>query len=157
ELFQPILHRLAEVIAATAERRSAFLDKVALLSAPAPRDGCRIPRWRPAALVSVDPVQPLQPLAHRLLQVVVRPAESGIAARDEFLLLAPQGARLARSHRFTGRPGIRPVHLQVEVGEFGIGANRFFHLAPGGGAIETRLARDRLQRAPPPPCITPRP
>lgn len=106
ELFQPILHRLAEVIAATAERRSAFLDKVALLSAPAPRDGCRIPRWRPAALVSVDPVQPLQPLAHRLLQVVVRPAESGIAARDEFLLLAPQGARLARSHRFTGRPDI---------------------------------------------------
>jgi len=31
ELVQPLLHRLAEVTAAAAERRVAFLDKVALL------------------------------------------------------------------------------------------------------------------------------
>ena len=46
-----------------------------------------------------DRQQMVQPLAHRLLQIVVRPAESGIAAGDEIVLLVLQGAAGARIGR----------------------------------------------------------
>ena len=43
-----------------------------------------------------DRQQMIEPLAHRLLQIVIRPAEGGIAAGDKVVLLALQGAAGAR-------------------------------------------------------------
>ena len=40
-----------------------------------------------AALVPLDLQQPLQPLAHGLLQIVVRPPEGRVAAGQEIVLL----------------------------------------------------------------------
>ncbi len=56
---------------------------------------CR--RTHPTALITVDPVQLLQPLLHRLLQVVAGPPERGVAAGDELVLLALQRTCLALS------------------------------------------------------------
>ena len=54
--------------------------------------------------------QMVQPFLHGLLQIVVRPAERGIAAGDEIILLALQGAAGAgiAAAGFADRPGRSP-------------------------------------------------
>jgi hypothetical protein len=83
-------------------------------------------------LISVDPVNLLQAVTHRLLQIVPGLTEGGVAAGEEVLLLALQNAHIARVTGFTDRPGIRPLHFAIEVGKLGIGADRLFNPAPGG-------------------------
>src|ERR1700710_177588 len=99
--------------------------------------------------ISVDAIDLLQPLFHRLPQVIARPAEFGIAASNKILLLALQLALLPGVLDLAKRPQIRGVDLAVEIGKFGIGADRPFHRAPRGSTIETRLSRYRLQRTQP--------
>ena len=66
--------------------------------------------------VSIDPVQPLQPRLHGLLQVVAGVAELGVAAGDELLLLALHRMRLAQVRGFADRADIRRIDLAVGLG-----------------------------------------
>ena len=63
--------------------------------------------------------QMVQPFFHGLLQVVIRPAEPGVAAGDEIILLALQGAAGARivGGGFADHSGVRRVDLAVEIGQ----------------------------------------
>src|SRR6476661_6280284 len=87
-------------------------------------------------LVPVDAVVLLQAAAHRFFQIVAGPAVFRVATGDKFLLLPPQLARLLWRHLLSDGPDIRPLDLAIEIGEFGTGADRLFHLAAGGGAVE---------------------
>src|ERR1043165_2336333 len=85
-------------------------------------------------LVSVDSVDLLQAAAHRPFQIVAGPTVFRVATGDILFLLPPQLARLLWRHLLGDGPDIRPLDLAIEIGEFGIGADRLFHLAAGGGA-----------------------
>src|ERR1700749_4680174 len=90
----------------------------------------------------------VQPLPHHLQEIIIRPAEVGIAPNDEIVLLALQGAAAARiaAASVPNHAGIYRVDLAVEISQFGIGADRLLHRATGGGAVETWLVIDRQQR-----------
>src|SRR6202166_2272864 len=102
-----------------------------------------------ARLMRLDRQQTVEPLAHRLLQIVVRAAEGRVAAGEKIVLLALQGAAGARAgaRRIMDRLGIGGVDLAVEIGQFRAGADRLLHRALRGGAIKARLVVDRQQRA----------
>src|SRR5438874_13393389 len=100
-----------------------------------------------AALIPVDPVNLLQAVAHGLFQIVAGPAVFRIAPGDIFLLLSPQRARLLWGHLPGRGPDVRRLDLSIEIGEFGVGADRLLHLAAGGSAVQPRLAGNRPQRA----------
>jgi hypothetical protein len=89
---------------------------------------------RQTRLIPVNAVQTPEALAHRLFQIVTRLAEAGIASCDEFVLFALQIADVATVTGFLKHPDVRPVDLPIEVGEFGIGANRLLDRPPCGGA-----------------------
>src|SRR5439155_1381366 len=88
--------------------------------------GCALMIDRPLSpLVGFNRQQMVQPRFHGLMQIVVRPAEGGIAAGDELILLALQGAAGARTvaRRLVDHLGIHRIDLAVEIGEFRIGAD----------------------------------
>ena len=66
----------------------------------------------------------VQTLSHCIAQVVVRPAESGIAAGEKGVLLALQGAAGARTVApgFADHFGVHGIDLAIEIGKLGIGA-----------------------------------
>ena len=87
----------------------------------------------------------VEPLAHDLWQVIVRPAKPGIAASDKIILLVLQGAAGGRvvGAGLADHFGVHHVDLAVEIGEIGIGADRLLDRAGSGGAVETRPVVDR--------------
>src|SRR5712691_7281898 len=95
--------------------------------------------------VGLDRQQVVQPRLHRLVQIVSRPAERGIALGEKGVLLALQGAAGARTvaRGPTDHLGVHRVDLAVEIGKLRIGADRLFDRASGGGAIEAWLVVDR--------------
>ena len=96
-------------------------------------------------------VELVQPLLHRLAQVVAAAAERGVALVDEVALLPGQRQRraMAVGFRARDRPQEDVVDVAVELGEAGIGADRLFHRTLRGGAIEARQVLLRSQRAQP--------
>ncbi len=73
-----------------------------------------------------EPEQVVEPLPHHLLHVKVGFAEFGVAAGEKFVLLAlhgAPGARIALPGLADGL-GINGIDLAVEIGEFGIAADR---------------------------------
>src|SRR4051794_38183480 len=84
-------------------------------------------------LVTVDADNLPQPVLHGLAQVITRPAERSIAARDERLLCALQrsdGAD-AHAHVILDHQGVHRIDLAVEIGQFRIGADRLLDRAFG--------------------------
>src|SRR3984885_732257 len=84
--------------------------------------------------------QMVETLAHHLLQIIIRLTERGVAAGDEVVLLALHGAAGARAIAggLADYLGIHRVDLAVEIGQFGIAADRLVDWTFGGGAIEAR-------------------
>src|SRR5215831_16847484 len=100
----------------------------------------RQPKSSCSDLISVDPQQTLESLAHGLLQVVARTAVLQIAAGKKLFLLAlqrPPGAT-AHTSRFAHRPGVCGIDLAVEIGKLGTGADRLLHRPTRGCAIKAR-------------------
>src|SRR5690242_20177107 len=81
--------------------------------------------------ISLDLQQPLQALAHRLLQVVTSLAEVGVAAGEKIVLRLLQGAAGARAvgHGVVHDLAVHRIDLAVEIGEIGTGADRLLHRA----------------------------
>src|SRR6478736_10443439 len=81
-----------------------------------------------------------QPVFHGLAQIIAAAAEGGVALADEVALLPGQRQRrpVAVGFRARDHPQEDVVDVAVELGEARIGADRLFHLALGGGAIEAR-------------------
>src|SRR5262249_39793949 len=107
------------------------------------------PRSRGEAKTSsipIHPVQPLQPVLHRFLQVITRPAKLGVAAGDGLVLLAPARPGLGRATRFADDARVQGVDLAVEIGELAIGADRLLDGTANAGAVEAGLAGDRHLR-----------
>src|ERR1700738_2244522 len=74
------------------------------------------------APLPLDREQMIQPLPHRLRQVVVRPAKGGIAAGEKSVLLLLQGAAGARvvAGGFADHLGIHGVDLAIQIGKLRI-------------------------------------
>src|SRR5258707_699114 len=88
-------------------------------------------------------IELVQPLRHRLAQVIAVAAERRVALLDKIALLLGQrqSRSMAVGFRARDRPQKYVVDVAVEPGKAGIGANRLFHRTFRGGAIETRPPR----------------
>src|ERR1700722_12718792 len=82
----------------------------------------------------------IDPLRHRLAQIVAGPAIGGVAFLDEFALLPRQveGRTMAVALRARDRLQEGVAHVAVEPGELRIGADRLFNLTSGDGTVEAR-------------------